>query len=685
MVKRKYALAALALALTGVYSCLTVVAVNSSETVGGQERNILIYADAYAQDADSWRHEVVSQPSCGKVTPIVADGKPAFYFDRSGGVAKGTYRFSYVIHGSINSPPFERMAGASVAVTFTETVPTPDGSTPCGAQYQAFIMGAKDSGSGNSRVVSVSWSVPETSEFADTYRITVTEGQSGAALGSAEFGAPGNGGQVANIGHPQTKTLKIALDTILNGQVMFTDTMVIQGAPLDFMAVDDYIEVDVSAVGGDVLDPLENDYELSSPGGARMNWARLDGASWTMLNDGGLSANDLIIHRVVTDYGGTAFIIRPGRSPIPGEYKMTLRVDKAGYNSQTEYVYVNVTGPQFVAVDDYLTLQRGNRQAYSIIVDVLANDYIPDENGQASGASFMDRYIQVVDPDGLNIRIIRTMEKTGNYAIVNVDMPADFGQVDGGLHTVVLRVGASGFTAQYERLYVDIQGQDFVAVDDYAQMVRGVISSVPLSVTANDYIPEGISSNVTIYSAVARIVGDFGGLFAEHKVVDQNGRQGIRLVMLQDVPAGQYAYKYKVTLPTFNPQYSTLVVDVVDPLTANDDRFNGPANSDVSLPVLNNDTTYDGGPLTIIGFTQPGGGATVASSGGALSIYGPAGTYGFGYTVQDQHGKQASATVTVNLVDDPCVTDPNGVACACSKDPSSLACICGNNPLLCLL
>ena len=664
MARRKYALALLALSLTTVYACLTVVANNSSETIDGQERIIQIYANAYAKDADSWWHEVVKQPSCGKVT---ADPGSAltFTFDRSAGVAKGTYRFSYVVHGS-TSAGFELMAGASVDVTFTETVPTPGGSPPCGAQYQAFLQGAKDSGSGNNRVVSVSWSVPAASEFADTYRITVTDAKSGAALGSATFGAPGNAVQVGDIGHAQASTLKIALDTILNGQVMFTDTMTIQGAPLDFMAVDDYVELDVSSGGSEPLDPLKNDYELAAAGAPRINWARLDGGSWTMVNDGGLSANDLIIHRVVTDRGGMAFRIIPGRAPIPGEYKMTLRVDKAGYNSQTEYVYVNITGPQFVAVDDYLTLQRGNTQPYSVRVDVLANDYIPDENGQDSGGRFSDRYIQVVDPAGLNIRITSLIEGALRYAWLNVDMPTDFGLIDGGLHTVVLRVGAYGFTGQYERLYVDIQGPDFVAVDDYVQMVRGVITSVPISPTANDYIPDGISTKFTIDEAIARPVSDFGGLFAEHKVVDAAGRQGIRLIMVQDVPAGQYSFTYKVTLPTFNPQYSTLVVDVIDPLTANDDTFAGSADLTVNLPVLNNDTTYDGGPLKIIGFSQPGGGATVASSGGALSIQGPAGTYVFSYTIQDQYGNQASANVSVTLVatpKDPCLIDPFGPLC----------------------
>lgn len=644
MRRRKYTLAVVVVAMLFLQACLVVIAHNSKETIEGEERDVLIYADVEIVDAGSYWHDVVTQPSCGSVSSAVVDGALAFWFDRSSGVARGTYKFKYFVRGVSKAWGLDLTSEAEVEVHFTETIPAPDGSPPCGAQYQAFLDSASDSGSGAARSVSVSWHVPEDSEPADSYKITVTDTKTGAALGEATFGAPqGNAIQTANISHSQALRLKITLETILNNQVMYTDTLVIQGAPLDFIAVDDYVTVDRNRGGSDPVNVLANDYDLSGQ--------PLTDAIVTVVDSAGL-----ILHKFLTQTQEMAFVVIINQETEAGQHRITLSVQKAGYNSQTEYLYVDVIGDDFVVVDDYVMLERGvNERA---IVDVLANDYIPITTAEGIlKEPLTNPRLDVVDNAGL---FLWKVSQSGGNEAIRVHM---YPETDAGAHTVLLRVTHPQYNPQYERLTVEIKGPDFVAVDDYAQMVKGVTAKVVLNLGANDYLPDKAQTSTPLEIVGARIVDDGGLMF--HKILDERGLEGYALVD-SGLPPGQYTAVFKILARGHNPQYSKLVVDVVDALEANDDTLAGQAGLNVNLPVLNNDTTYDGGPLTIIGFSQPGG-AIVASSGSSLSIFGPAGKYVFGYTIQDQHGNQASANVSVTLVEppppNPCEVNPFNPNC----------------------
>ena len=636
MNKARYLLA-LAMAALTLSACLKVIAYDSKETIDGAERSVIVYPNYFVENTGRTWTEVVAQPSCGQVTPVVVGNLPAFMINRSTGMAKGTYKFDYVLHVVPKIYEVELTSRATIEVTFTETVPSPDGQPPCGAQYQAFLQGANDSGSGSNRTLSVSWRVPELSEFADSYHITVTDAKSGATLATTSYAPPSDSGlQVANISHSPVRLLNITLDTIFDGQVVFTDTLTVQGAPMDFIVVDEYITLEKGVTERTILDPLENDYDISASSLPLRGWARLDGAGIAVVDPDGM-----IIHKVVGERGNLMLGIILGPDTVLGEHKITLRIDKAGYNSQHEYIYVDVKGPQFVIVEDHLTLERGVTNMAR--VDVMANNYIP-EQGSESGGGFINPRVAVVDPAGLDIR--REIDAKGN-TILAIILRED---TEAGQHTVLLRVSADGWIAQYERLYVDVTGPDFVAVDDYVQLVKGVDTGAFVDALANDYIPGQESSQILLNEATAIVVDSAGLIF--HKIVDERGRVLHRVILAPSTAPGQYTAVYKLLHHKFNPQYSKLFVDVIEPLVANDDIFAGSANLTVNLPVLRNDTTYDNSPLTIIGFSQPDG-ASVASSEEALSIKGPAGTYVFGYTIEDQHGNQASANVSVTLVEEP--------------------------------
>jgi outer membrane protein OmpA-like peptidoglycan-associated protein len=98
---------------------------------------------------------------------------------------------------------------------------------------------------------------------------------------------------------------------------------------------------------------------------------------------------------------------------------------------------------------------------------------------------------------------------------------------------------------------------------------------------------------------------------------------------------------------------TVLVAAANQPPVANPDEFTVEADSsDNALDVLANDSDPDGGPLTLVGVSDPGNGEARIS--GDLVLYTPAagfiGTDSFSYTIADSAGAQDSATVTVNVV-----------------------------------
>ncbi|MDH5638351.1 MAG: cadherin-like domain-containing protein [Nitrospinota bacterium] len=228
--------------------------------------------------------------------------------------------------------------------------------------------------------------------------------------------------------------------------------------------------------------------------------------------------------------------------------------------------------------------------------------------------------------------------------------------IDAGIHEVELRAFLPGYNPQYETLFVEVVGQDFNAADDYVQLVRGVRESTTVDVLANDTHPGG--GGLTHGSSSAIVVDSAGFTILIHKVMNANGFQTTRLIVIMDpdMPAGQYMAVLKATFGDYNPQYENLYVEVAEPIVANDDSYVELAGVDVSLPVLENDTTYDNDPLEIERVTQPNG-ANVAIAGSVININGPPGDYSFQYTVQDKHGIAASAVVNVTLVAEVVICD----------------------------
>ncbi|MBN1218349.1 MAG: cadherin-like domain-containing protein, partial [Anaerolineae bacterium] len=88
---------------------------------------------------------------------------------------------------------------------------------------------------------------------------------------------------------------------------------------------------------------------------------------------------------------------------------------------------------------------------------------------------------------------------------------------------------------------------------------------------------------------------------------------------------------------------------------ANDDVFNTPKNTPISLNVLANDADTDGDELTIINVDEGSGfkGTIQVNADGKSILYQPknndTGTYNFTYTISDGHQGTDTATVTITV------------------------------------
>ncbi len=115
--------------------------------------------------------------------------------------------------------------------------------------------------------------------------------------------------------------------------------------------------------------------------------------------------------------------------------------------------------------------------------------------------------------------------------------------------------------------------------------------------------------------------------------------------------------KHKRTVDVYNYQETETNTSLSDKVylnltpVANDDSYNVPSTTAIMmLDVLSNDSDPDGDVLTIIEVTQPAVSGTVSNNGSNLSFAlndGFLGTETFTYTIADESGKTAIATVTI--------------------------------------
>ncbi|MDH5638533.1 MAG: Ig-like domain-containing protein [Nitrospinota bacterium] len=338
---RVFMIAAIAAAATSsLIGCVQAAAIQDEFTITSTDAQFPLHVTGNdLMIGDFVKTYVSEQPACGIAAPYSASSvsvksaelNPQLGFDRSSGVAAGTYYFQYRIEvearfGLIST--YENRS-ANVKLNLTETYPSPDGSPVCSAPYQAFINSASNSGGS----VSVSWIVPDGLEFASEYIIRVFNQESSIQVGHITLGAPPTHDPqttpVSISGAP--KLLTIVLETVKGSDVVFTDTLKgVGGDAPGFIVVDDHAQLVQGSLERTTVDVLANDYEIPAET-ARNAWARLANASISIITSIGLNAS-------VT--GGQQVEVN-AQGAEPGQYTVVIETTVPGADPQRQYLYVD--------------------------------------------------------------------------------------------------------------------------------------------------------------------------------------------------------------------------------------------------------------------------------------------------------------------------------------------------------
>ena len=340
-------------------------------------------------------------PRCGDLIPLYPDGydsersnyDPQFEYDRSSGVEAGIYYFIYQVKAKDFSGDLNITKFASAFLTLTETIPSPNGSAPCSSITISRIVDAWNSG----RLL-VRW---DSEGSADKYRMRLVDGDIGSGhptLLTREYPDPGSH-QRQDVILPATgnsELLWIVLETILNGDVLFTHTFKgVKGFKsttnaIQYASIDDFVTLVKGATERATVDVLANDID----GG--------DGdVTLTIVDDGGLDAS-------VTD----SKLVEVGAENVSaGQYKVEIETTTTGQDPKTQYLYVTVLDPEDFSVTANPDSYTGSA-FQSTRMPVLNND-----TSGGGGALSIDRFDQPHQGDGVITQVdneLRIIGSVGN-------------------------------------------------------------------------------------------------------------------------------------------------------------------------------------------------------------------------------------------------------------------------------
>lgn len=305
-----------------------------------------------------------------------------------------------------------------------------------------------------------------------------------------------------------------------------------------------------------------------------------------------------------------AWVMRALRNPA--QHKRTVDV----YRFERSTTSVTLGEREFlnrppVALDDTATAQRDGGEAF---IDVLAND---------------------VDPDGDPLTVVSVDQPASGTVMNSGDFvtytPAEgFQGEDAFTYTI-----SDGTESASATVTVTVINQPPVAAPDSAQVTIG--QSVDIEVLANDTDPEGDSITLIGVSApvsgTAEIVG-----------------QLIRYTPAADA-AGSDTFTYEIEADGGRATGTVSVQIEAPPPTAVADSAATEQDQAVRVDVLANDVAGIGQPLTISDVDDAPNGTT-RIDGDAITYTPDTGFVGadsFGYTIREQNGGTASATVTITV------------------------------------
>ncbi|MGB1255822.1 MAG: Ig-like domain-containing protein [Thiolinea sp.] len=280
-----------------------------------------------------------------------------------------------------------------------------------------------------------------------------------------------------------------------------------------------------------------------------------------------------------------------------------------------------------VVVDDHAETAINE----AIMIDVLSNDSDPD--GDRLSVSNHDS----TSSQGGTVTVQAETQKL-------VYTPAaDFTGTDTFTYTAT--DGNGNVRTATVTVVVGGSASTLVAAND--QATTEVNTQVMIDVLANDTDTDGDIVTILGYADNSENGGS---------ITEQDGK--LIFTPAQDF-TGEDSFVYTITDGNGNQANATVTITVERAggagLVAVDDSENTKIDTPVSLNVLANDSDSDGDTITIESFdeTSTDGGSIVSEDG--LLVYTPAsgytGTDTFNYTITDNNGETATATVTINVLD----------------------------------
>ncbi|MDH5638924.1 MAG: Ig-like domain-containing protein, partial [Nitrospinota bacterium] len=255
--------------------------------------------------------------------------------------------------------------------------------------------------------ITIHYFVPAESLRADTYSFIAYDQQTGAQIGSAIRNSEGSGVET-NTFFPIRSTpnlIMVTLNTHVAGEIVFTDTLRgVSGQRLGFLVVDDHVQLVQGSAESSTVDVLANDRQLSNS--QRLAdvspLARLDNATNTIVNDGGLDVS----------VNGLQQVVVSAKSALPGQYRVVIETSLAGQTPQRQFLYVEYLDPETVPPtvnnDSYIGFA-----GEEVRMPVLDNDS-SNTGGNLTIASF-------TQPGGATVTqrgdiLVLTGQSTGTYS-----------------------------------------------------------------------------------------------------------------------------------------------------------------------------------------------------------------------------------------------------------------------------
>ena len=283
-----------------------------------------------------------------------------------------------------------------------------------------------------------------------------------------------------------------------------------------------------------------------------------------------------------------------------------------------------MTVTPFQAYDDYAQTEVGS----TVVIPVLANDV----TGNGEGITV------VTNGPGYGTVTVNA-DNTVTLDLTGCDTP-DTASFDYYITDENGNISAATVHVDIVRLQAN---------DDAAQVNAG--GTVAVNVLANDLAPAGAVFNVYINTEPA------------HGTVRVNADKTVAYA--SDGTPGTFAFQYEITDQYYGDSEATVTVTVAG-IRANDDAVNALTGGSVAVDVLANDVFPRNENIEPVIISEPDHGTATVQADGTIAYTngGTSGPDSFEYSITDDYGDTATATVSVptnfQALDDSAQVAPNG-------------------------